>query len=75
MRVVGAARQLAIDRDQVLHRRHLRRQDDAIMRQADLLGAFGDSSAGRTMASCVTSRASRGLADLAFSSISRISSS
>ena len=40
-RIVGAARQFAIDRDQVLHRRHLGRQDDAVLRQADLLGARG----------------------------------
>ena len=40
-RVIGAPRQLEIDRDQVLHRRDLGRQDDAVLRQADLLGALG----------------------------------
>ena len=34
-----------------------------------------DNSADCTIASCITARASRGLADLAFSSISRVSSS
>src|SRR5262249_4397543 len=37
-RVVGTARKVAIDRDQVLHRRNFRRQDDAVARQPDLLG-------------------------------------
>src|SRR5262249_24367700 len=37
-RVVGTARQVAIDRDQAMHRGNLRRQDDAVARQADLLG-------------------------------------
>ena len=40
-RVVGAAAELLVDRDQVLHRRHLGREDDAVARQADLLGARG----------------------------------
>ena len=38
-RVVAAARQFGIDRDQVLHRRDFGRQDDAVLGQADLLGA------------------------------------
>ena len=40
-RVVGAPRQLEIDRDQVLHRRDLGRQDDAVLRQADFVRARG----------------------------------
>ena len=40
-RVVGARRQRLVDGDQVLHGRDLGRQDDAVARQADLLGAFG----------------------------------
>ena len=39
-RVVGAARELAIDRDQVLHRRDLRRQHDAVARKADFFRAL-----------------------------------
>ena len=38
-RVVGALGEHAIDGDQVLHRRDLRREDDAVAREADLLGA------------------------------------
>ena len=40
-RVVGAAREFGVDRDQILHRRDFGRQDDAIARQADFLGARG----------------------------------
>ena len=39
--VIGTRRQILIDRDQILHRRDLRRQDDAIFRQPDFLGTFG----------------------------------
>jgi cysteine synthase len=39
--VVRALRQHAVDGDQILHRRDLGGQDDAIARQADLLGAHG----------------------------------
>ena len=37
-RVIAARRQLAVDRDQVLHPTHLHRQDDAVVIQADGLG-------------------------------------
>ena len=39
-RIVRALRQIRIDRDQVLHRRDLGGQDDAVARQADLFGAL-----------------------------------
>ena len=35
--IVAAPRQFAIDRDQVLHRRDLGREDDAVLRQAEFL--------------------------------------
>ena len=38
-RVVAAARQVAIDGDQVLHAAHLGREDDARVRQSEFLGA------------------------------------
>ena len=38
-RIVGARRDHAIDRDEVLHRRDLGRQDDAVAGKPDLLGA------------------------------------
>ena len=40
-RVVGAPRQVDIDGDQVLHRRDLGGEDDAVAREADLLGPLG----------------------------------
>ena len=40
-RIVGAPREIEIDRDQILHRRHLGRQDDAVAAEPDLLGALG----------------------------------
>ena len=40
-RVIGAPRQLAIDGDEVLHARHLARQDDPVAGQPDLLGPGG----------------------------------
>ena len=39
--VVGAARQILIDRDQILHGRNLGRQDDAVLGHAELFGARG----------------------------------
>ena len=61
MRVIGAARELAIDRDQVLHRRNLGRQDDAVLRARPISSArAADSSADCTIASRVTARASFG---------------
>ena len=38
-RVIRPRGEILVDRDQVLHRRDLGRQDDAVLRQADLLGA------------------------------------
>ncbi|MGY4316809.1 hypothetical protein ACVWW1_006136 [Bradyrhizobium sp. JR3.5] len=38
-RVVRAAHDFLIDRDQILHGRHLRRQDDPVLGHAELLGA------------------------------------
>ena len=62
-RVIGAPRELGIDRDQILHGRDFRRQDDAVARQArSLRRARADSSADCTIASRMTSRASRGVA-------------
>ena len=40
-RVVAAPRELAVDRDQVLHARHLARQHDPVAREADPLGEPG----------------------------------
>ena len=37
-RIVAARRQLAIDRDQILHAAHLHRQDNAVVAESDLLG-------------------------------------
>ncbi len=40
-RVIGALRQHLVDRDQVLHRRNFRRQDDPVLRQSHFDGAIG----------------------------------
>ena len=75
-RVVGAARQLGIDRDQVLHRRHLGRQDDAVARQADLLGALRPTAAPTAPSPRASLRARRAAPPSAeFSSIRWVSSS
>jgi len=42
-RVVGTARQLGIDRDQVLYRRHLGRENDAVLRRLEKLKAWRKS--------------------------------
>ena len=44
-RVIGAPRQLGIDGDQILHRRHFAGDDDFRARQADLLGALRPTAA------------------------------
>ncbi len=43
--IIGTARQFGINRDQILHRRNLRRQNDAVLRKADLLGALRRTTA------------------------------
>ena len=44
--IVRAPREIDVDRDQILHRRHFGRQDDAVAREPDLLGAFGGKERG-----------------------------
>ncbi|MGY4283563.1 hypothetical protein ACVWXO_002783 [Bradyrhizobium sp. LM2.7] len=39
--VVGARREILIDRNQILHGRNLRRQDDAVLRHTEFFGASG----------------------------------
>ena len=64
-RVVRAARDLAVDRDEVLHRRDLGREDDPVLGQAESpRRARPRSSADCTIASRITARASIGRAEL-----------
>ena len=75
-RVVAARREVAVDRDEILHAAHLRAQDDVVVRQAELLGALRRSRAPTARPHAASLPApSTAAACALFSSIRRVSRS